>query len=68
MMEEELDITDWEYSWERRQEHWKGYVGPRLREVWNSLSLDLRRRIKADFSDRAYTDWSDGIDAMGEDA
>ena len=59
-----LLVTDWN----RHPEDWARYVGDRVREVWNTLPYDLRRRIRDDGEERAVRDWSDGIDAMGEDA
>jgi len=65
-------ITDAELTiindWDGEYEDWMRYVGPRVREVWNSLPPDLRRRIIDDACDTATEAWSNGIDAMGDDA
>jgi hypothetical protein len=55
-------------NWIVRPAYWMRYIGPRLREVWNSLPYDLRDRISDDAVEMAERDWSDSIDAMGEDA
>lgn len=55
---------DWGYA----DESWTRYVGPRLRLLWNNLPSELRHALADDFCERADRDWSDSIDAMGEDA
>lgn len=61
---DDLIIDDWNGEWES----WFSYIGPRVREVWNTLPYDLRDRISDDACEKDADDWSDGIDAMGEDA
>lgn len=61
----DLTVTgDWDWA----KEDWTRYIGPRLQAVWNTLPSDIRHLIAEDFEERASRDWSDGIDAMGEDA
>ena len=61
---DDLMVNDWDAEWES----WMRYIGPRVREVWSTLPHDLRQRLVDDAAEMADEAWSDGIDAMGEDA
>lgn len=66
MDEDNLVITDWnggpDYS------SWFKFIGPRIREIWNSLPYDVRDRMSDDAVEMDNDEWSRSIDAMGEDA
>lgn len=44
------------------------YIGERTRELWDTFSEVQKTAILEDAEDASNDDWSDGIDAMGEDA
>lgn len=64
---DDLIVLDWEDAMILDLD-WKDYVGPQVREVFNTLPYELRYRIFLDAKEMANDEWNRGISAMGAGA
>lgn len=61
-MEDDLIITDWNEGLD-----WFKYIGPEVREVWNTLPYDMRNRMMNDAAFFLDRDYDLAIEMRGDD-
>lgn len=61
-MDDDLTVTDWNEGLD-----WFKYIGPEVREVWNSLPYDLRNRMMNDAAFFLDRDYDLAIESRGDD-